>query len=51
MRIEDVSKVSQRGSVVVPIIFRKILGIEDGDYLLWIAENGTVTVKKKEVQK
>ena len=48
MRIEDESKVSQRGSVVVPKVMRKILGVEDGDYLQWIAENGVVTVKKKE---
>jgi bifunctional DNA-binding transcriptional regulator/antitoxin component of YhaV-PrlF toxin-antitoxin module len=50
MRFEEESKVSQRGSVVIPKLFRRILKVEQGDTVIWIAENGTVTVKKKEAK-
>lgn len=47
---EIMSKVSQRGSVVVPKTVRQILGIKDGDVLVWSFEfpsKETVVVRKK----
>lgn len=42
------SKVSQRGSVVVPKTVRQMLGIKDGDVLEWHVLNKLeVTVRKK----
>jgi len=41
------SKVSQRGSVVIPKAIRKALGINEGDFLVWEIVDQTVVVKKK----
>ena len=50
------SKVSQRGSVVIPKAVREVLDVSKGDKVVWrliLTKIGTITVdvtKKKEVQ-
>lgn len=42
------SKVSQRGSVVIPKSIREGFELKEGDYLeWWIERGGSVIVKKK----
>jgi len=42
--IIDVSKVFDRGKTQIPSDVRKILGLKDGDKIVWKLENGKMTV-------
>jgi len=41
----DVSKVFGRGKTQVPSDVRKLLGLKDGDKIVWKLENGKVVVE------
>jgi len=40
-----VSKIFQHGKTVVPVEVRRSLGLEDGDRLVWILEDGRWVVE------
>lgn len=42
------SKVSQRGSIVVPKAVRIALTLDNGEFVEWFVESGKVVVRKKE---
>jgi len=48
-RVIAVSKVFQRGKTVIPIEVRKILGLKDGDKIVWLYEAGRVLVEPSEI--
>lgn len=43
--IVDVSKVFGRGKTQIPADVRKMLGLKDGDKIVWKLENGKVVVE------
>jgi AbrB family looped-hinge helix DNA binding protein len=45
-KIIALSRVYQRGKTQVPKEVRDILGIEDGDKVLWLFESGKLIVRK-----
>jgi len=44
-RTIDISKVFDRGKTQVPSDVRKLLGLKDGDKIVWKLENGKVVVE------
>ena len=49
--IVAVSKIFQHGKTVVPAEVRRNLGLEDGDRLVWIFENGRWIVESSRARK
>ena len=47
MKIDE-SKISQRGSTVIPTAIRTALNLKEGDYMEWHILNQHIEVKKKE---
>lgn len=41
----DVSKVFDRGKTQIPVDVRKMLGLKDGDKLVWKLDNGRIVVE------
>lgn len=42
--IIDTSTIFQRGKTQVPVEVRKILGIEDGEKIVWILDSGKIVI-------
>jgi len=41
----DVSRVFGRGKTVIPSDVRKLLGLKDGDKIVWKLDNGKIVVE------
>jgi AbrB family looped-hinge helix DNA binding protein len=47
MTIEDISTVNQKGSVVIPSIYRKKYSINPGDKMVWVEnKEGELVLKR-----
>lgn len=44
-KILDTSTIFQRGKTQVPVGVRKILGIKDGEKMVWILDSGKIFVE------
>ncbi len=42
----EIAKVTAKGQITIPIEIRKKMGIQEGDKILFIEENGTVQMVK-----
>ena len=41
----ELAKVTMRGQITIPVEIRKLLGIKDGDKVIFIEENGRVVIE------
>lgn len=44
-KILDTSTIFQRGKTVVPVGVRNILGIKDGEKMVWVLDSGKIFVE------
>ena len=41
----ELAKITMRGQITIPITIRKLLGVKDGDKIVFMEENGRVIVE------
>jgi len=41
----ELAKITMRGQITIPVAIRKLLGVKDGDKVIFMEENGRVIVE------
>ena len=43
--VVELAKITMRGQITIPIAIRKLLGVKDGDKVIFMEENGRIIVE------